>query len=242
MISINVVASGSRGNCYTVYDGKTTLVLEAGVKPKLMERVIMERVIAGGENIAGALITHEHKDHAVSAKFLVNRGITLFASRETLEATGVSSYACYNVVPCCCYNIGSYTVMPFDVDHDARYPLGFYIRSENTDETIVFATDTAAIYNRFARINYLMIECNYLNDILNRNEAEGRINKTLADRIRNTHFSLDDVKAFIKANSTAMNDCKEIYLIHSSVQNGNKEFCTKEIEQMTGIPTYAFGG
>lgn len=235
MIKIDVIASGSKGNCYTICDGTTTLLLEAGIKAKPLGRAL-----ARCKNIAGALITHEHKDHALSVEYLAKWGINIYASQGTFNALNVHEYAQNILRAGDVYDIGEWIVLPFEVAHDTEEPLGFYIRSQRTAETVLFATDTRCIYNRFRRIDYLMIECNYIDELLRENEANGKINYKLAERIRDTHFSLDDVKDFCIVNSEALKRCKEIYLIHLSARNCNAEVAEREVERLTGIPSIAF--
>lgn len=235
MIKIDVIASGSKGNFYTLYDGTTTLLLEAGIHPRTMGRAL-----AKCTHIAGALITHEHKDHARSAEYLTKWGVKIYASQGTFDSCQINRYNKNIVKAGELCEVGEWIVLPFEVEHDTAEPLGFYIRSQRTAETVLFATDTSCIYNRFKRIDYLMLECNYLDDMLDDNERKGKINHSLAERIRNTHFSLDDVKDFCIANAVGLARCKEIYLIHLSDRNCNARAVEREIERLTGILTTAY--
>ena len=62
MIEIFPLASGSRGNCYRVNDGSTPLLLEAGIQLKEIQKQLNFRV----SELAGCIISHEHKDHSKS--------------------------------------------------------------------------------------------------------------------------------------------------------------------------------
>ena len=79
MIKVRCLASGSSGNSYAVDDGKSVLLLEAGVKAK--------RIVAGFSpvlsRVAGCLISHEHGDHACGAGELAGYGVDLYASEGT---------------------------------------------------------------------------------------------------------------------------------------------------------------
>ena len=59
MIEINIQGSSSAGNNYLLADGNSSLMLEAGLKPK----DIMKQGI-NFSNIQGLLVTHEHSDHS----------------------------------------------------------------------------------------------------------------------------------------------------------------------------------
>ena len=81
-----------------------------------------------------------------------------------------------------------------------------------------------------------MIECNYALDILNENVKNGRIGAFLKNRVLKSHFSLENVKEFIKA--TDLSELKEVWLLHLSDSNSNAERFKKEIQAITGTPVY----
>jgi phosphoribosyl 1,2-cyclic phosphodiesterase len=54
-------------------------------------------------------------------------------------------------------------------------------------------------------------------------------------RLVNSHFSLENVLEFLKANDT--NKLKEIYLMHLSDKNSDAELFKNEIEKLTGVIT-----
>jgi len=55
-MEIKVLASGSSGNAYFVSDGKTPLLLEAGIPFKEIQRGLNFRL----QELVGCLISHEH--------------------------------------------------------------------------------------------------------------------------------------------------------------------------------------
>ncbi|EDO0821657.1 MBL fold metallo-hydrolase, partial [Listeria monocytogenes] len=55
-------------------------------------------------------------------------------------------------------------------------------------------------------------------------------------RVLQSHFSLENVKDFLKAND--LSQLREIHLLHISEKNGDKERFKKEIQAMTGVPVY----
>ena len=76
MFDIKVLASSSAGNCYIISDGITRLLLDAGVKIK----DILVACDFNMDTIRGALVTHEHKDHALAVEDLTGRGISIYGS------------------------------------------------------------------------------------------------------------------------------------------------------------------
>jgi phosphoribosyl 1,2-cyclic phosphodiesterase len=133
------------------------------------------------------------------------------------------------------FNIGSWTVLPFDTRHDAEEPLGFLLANQDR-EKLLYATDTYYIKYKFSGLTHIAIECNYSLDILRTNVANGSIDPVLKNRILKSHFSLENVKEFLKAND--LSKVQEIWLLHLSEQNSCEKRFKREIQSLTGKPVY----
>ena len=231
MLEIHCLASGSSGNSYAIDDGENVLLLEAGIK--------INKILQGYydflERVAGCLITHEHNDHAVSTIKLHDSGIKMYASKGTfqnIKGVNPADYGYITVTAGKQFKVGSYIVMPWQAQHDCSEPLGYLIYSTVTKDKLLFATDTYYIPNRFVGLNYIMVECNYSEEILRENLITGSINGTLAKRLRQSHFSLENVKEFLMAND--LSRVEEIYLLHLSGKNANSKAFKEEIQKLTG--------
>jgi phosphoribosyl 1,2-cyclic phosphodiesterase len=55
-MNIKFLASGSKGNCYIVNDGKSTLIIDAGIPFKKIQIGIGFKM----STVDGVLISHEH--------------------------------------------------------------------------------------------------------------------------------------------------------------------------------------
>ncbi|NEZ50299.1 MBL fold metallo-hydrolase, partial [Clostridium botulinum] len=129
------------------------------------------------------------------------------------------------------FKIGEFIILPFKTEHDAAEPLGFLIQHLEMDQ-LLFITDSYYCRYKFSDIDHVLIECNYSDEIL----KERKLPQKLKDRIIKSHFELENVKEFLKA--TDLKGTKEIVLIHLSDGNSNAEQFQKEIEMLTGKPTY----
>lgn len=238
---IYCLGSGSKGNSYAVDDGRSVLLLEAGLPaPKILSgyRELLPRV-------AGCLITHEHMDHAKGAAELARRGIPLYLSNGTRNRIEniQNPYALHTVrayEPFHLYGQEEvlWMVMPWAAQHDAAEPLGFFIQSRTTGEKLLFATDTCFIPNTFRGLNTIMIECNYDRDILERAIENGRTDPRILHRLEISHFALHNVKDMLAAND--LSQVSHIYLLHVSAANGNKQLFGEKIRAFTGIPVTVF--
>lgn len=230
-MKITSLASSSRGNCYLIRDGVSSLLIECGVNLKKIRKHIKL------SDLAGCLISHEHRDHSKYAKEII-KYMGIWTSAGTLSELDLGPYDYRATVarPGETYKIGSFLVVPFETQHDAKEPLGFLVYSTATEEKLLFATDTYYIKNRFQDLNYIMIECNYSAEILKANIDAGKIPKAVAKRLFESHFELENVKKFLQAQD--LTTVKAIYLLHMSDGNSDSARFKKEIQELTGVPTY----
>lgn len=84
-----------------------------------------------------------------------------------------------------------------------------------------------------------MIEANYSKDLLDQNVEMGLVPVTHKNRVIRSHMALETVKNFLKAND--LSKVEAIYLIHLSEQNSDAEKFKREIQGLTGKPTYIAG-
>lgn len=231
MIEIQTLATGSKGNCYYITDGHTPLLLEAGIKFKEIQRKLNFQT----RSIKGCLITHEHKDHCSGLPDVLKAGIDTYLSQGTKSALGIEHHRLNAVVNKKQFTIGTWTILPFDVQHDVSEPFGFLLANTAGDK-LLFATDTYYIKYRFQGLTHLMVECNYSQEILDENILSGRTPMVLRKRLMRSHFSLENMKEFLKAND--LTQLQEIWLLHLSDSNSNEEQFRREVAELTGRMIY----
>ena len=231
MIAITPLASGSSGNCYRVSDGRTPLLLECGIQYKQIQRGCGFRLT----EIKACLISHEHQDHAKAVNDIMKAGIDCYMSVGTAEALGISGHRLNIIKAKQQIRIGTWAILPFETQHDAVEPLGFLLANQD-GEKCLYLSDTMYCKYRFHGLTHVAIECNYSLDILKRNVEAGAVPKELKSRILKSHFSLENVKEFLRAND--LSKVQEIWLIHLSDNNSDAQRFKREIRSLTGKPIY----
>lgn len=231
MIDIKTLASGSSGNAYHISDGHTELLIECGINFRDIQIALNFET----SNIAGCLVSHEHKDHTKSLNDVLKAGIDVYASQGTIEQEGINHHRLKTIKAKKQFRVGTWTILPFDVQHDATEPLGFLLRSKNGGK-LLFATDTYYVRYKFRGLTHIMVECNYSMDILEDNIESGIVHPAMKKRLIKSHFSLENVKEFLKAND--LSRVKEIHLIHLSDSNSDAARFKREIQELTGKPVY----
>lgn len=215
-----------------VKSGRSSIMLDCGLPFRELQRKIAFKLPDA------VLVTHEHMDHAKAVQDLTRRGIDCFMTAGTAKQIGAEGHRIHIIAPREQFSAAGFTVSAFETQHDAAEPVGFII--ENDKDKLLYATDTFYIRYRFAGLTKIMIECNHSYEILDRNVADGRLDKQLRDRLVKSHFSLENLKEFLKAND--LSKVTEIWLIHLSDANSNEKIFRREIAALTGKPVYVAAG
>ena len=232
MLDIAVYASGSSGNCYTVSDGETVVMLDCGLPFRRIER------LTGFLLPTAVFVTHEHKDHSKAAQDFMRRGVDAYMTAGTAAALGIEAQHRLHILnPMEQTTVGRITVSAFPTQHDAREPCGFLL--DDGDDRVLYATDTYYIKYQFPGVTKMLIEANHSYKILEENVGAHILNKSLAERRIKSHFSIENVLAFLRAND--LSKVKEIWLIHLSDGNADAGKFARMVEAATGKPVYIGG-
>jgi len=166
-------------------------------------------------------------------------GVPVYASQGTIEAIrGDADLTRFNrILGGQSFEVGQFTVLPFDTKHDAAEPLGFMIRYNPTMETLLYATDTYYLPHKFPNVNYWVCECNYIEDIINQRLAENPETAFLRKRLMTSHMSLRRLLDALKAND--LSKTRKIILVHLSDGNSDEKQMVSSVHAQTGIETVA---
>jgi phosphoribosyl 1,2-cyclic phosphodiesterase len=170
-------------------------------------------------------------DHSKAIKDIMKAGIDCYLSRGTAEALGAAGHRVKIIRAREQFKVGTWTVLPFDTQHDAQDPLGFLLANQEGDK-LLYATDTFYVRYRFVGLSHIMVECNYALDILRANVEAGVVPEELKKRLLKSHMSLETVKGFLKAND--LSRVQEIWLLHMSDGNSDAVRFKREIQELTG--------
>ena len=230
MITFKSIASSSKGNAYTLTSpGAAPLLIEAG----LPIRQLRERIGFSLSGYAGCIVSHEHGDHAKGVKDLLKAGVDCWMSSGTAQALDVFGHHRTNLIHTGeRHHVGPWGVTAFALAHDAAEPLGFLVSLG--DDRLLFVPDTAYIETGFFGVTIAALECNHVGDILDENVRIGRVDASLADRIRRSHMSLEGMIRMLKAND--LGRCRQIYLLHLSDANSDEQRMKLEVQAACGIP------
>lgn len=229
-MKLTVYASGSKGNCYELFDGSSRILLECGLSPKRFGSLV-----GYPGAYAGVLISHEHMDHARAAAHCVTLGMPVYMTEGTFAALddvpnmpNLHELCAGEPLP-----IGSYDVLPLRSFHDAADPVCFVIHSRADGETLFFATDTGYLHHPISGMTIVAIECNYAEAYLT---ESAKIPAKVIERIRRNHMSIERLERYLAACD--LSKTREIYLLHLSDAHSHAVDFRRTIHHRYGLPVY----
>lgn len=226
---VTVIGSGSGGNAYWLEDDGHYLMLDLGLPWDAIRRASGYRTTHSD----GALVTHEHKDHSKAVDDALGAGVDVYMSQGTAREIEAEGHRLHHVKGGQRFNVGPWTVHPFDVRHDVAEPLGFFIGTPS-GYRVLYATDLAHLPCPFEGITHLMIEANHDEGTLEGSVRDGLIPYTLMERLRRTHMSLYNLEQQLP--ELDLRAVRRIWLLHMSENNANEELIVRRVKQLTGKP------
>ena len=168
------LASGSSGNSTYISDGKTAVLIDAGIPYKS----ICARIkLAGGsmESIAAIAVTHSHTDHVSGLKALLQKNniplyITSGTAEELIRKNVLPPTANIVFADCQSAQFGGIEIVRFPTSHDAQGSCGYRVNTSGgscgvcTDLGIV----TDDVRNGITGCDVLLFESNHDIDMLRR--------------------------------------------------------------------------
>lgn len=193
MTTIKCISTGSLGNLYLLECNDETLIIELGVDYNtfLLNIDDIKRVV-------GCLYSHEHKDHLNSKTKtqLENCNINILSYRNTQIGKR--------------YKLGNYDIIPLPSTHNVECR-SFLIKANG--EYILFATDTSQLPKVNVKVDYFIIEVNYLESL--REEAIIKDSNNLT-HLRGIFFNHNSLEETIEYFESLNYKPKKIITIHKS--------------------------
>lgn len=227
MAVLYVTGSSSAGNGYVLEASNgEQLCIEAGCSPTDARKFAHFK----SAKCVGLIVSHEHLDHAKYIPQFLRTGIEVYAGQSVCDIHPTA----HLLEPRRKVQIGSFSVLPFDVAHDV--PCFGYIISHKDFGTLLFATDCCDLSTYFRGVNHFLIEANYSDPMLEAGVATGRVSQGQADRIRLSHLSLEHCIEYLSKCQDSRT--RSITLIHLSSRHADRKYFPDIIQRRTALPTF----
>jgi phosphoribosyl 1,2-cyclic phosphodiesterase len=209
MLALNVLASGSSGNCYLLSCDNETLILDCGIPIKEIKRGLNFDV----SKVKAILVTHAHADHSKALADFQKMGIPCFTPYMDENKNQAKRF-------------GNWFVQSVQVPHDGTDNVAYYIVCPD-GQKMVYATDFEYIPVSFAKqkINILLVECNYCKSMVDRDKEN-------FSHVARGHAELRTTIGIVKDNVS--NALRNVIVCHLSTSNADKEEILAEVKKVAG--------
>jgi len=232
-MEIRCIATGSKGNCYSITVDNETILLDCGIGYKDIVRGIDYQI----GSVKAVLLSHMHGDHSCAYKNFIKSGIPIYTNDETVKHFEIVSGELMIGLPeLKSHKISdTYTVIPFYLPHTTTFResmelvscpnFGWLIIAGK--EKILYMTDFEYCKYSFKKqkINHFIVECNYVDEYVDVDEPNYK-------HVLKGHCSLNTCKKFLEHNKT--DEMKNIILVHISDGHGDRDRMVSEICEIIG--------
>lgn len=224
-LKVCVLASGSKGNAIFVSNGLTSILIDAGLSGKEIERRLKSTGLCPDE-LDAVVVSHEHSDHTKGVGVLSRRfNLPVYINNKTKRAASLQIGSVYDIRNFECgrpFSIDMLTLNPFSISHDAEDPAGFTI--EQNETKIGIATDlgvaTSVVKERLKNCSMLILEANHDPSMLLANEMyPWRLKQRI--KSRKGHLSNEEAKNLLQV--LWHDKLKHVILAHISESNNTTE-------------------
>lgn len=185
------LASGSKGNCHALSDGRRTLLLDAGLTLKQI-RLRLEALGWDFGSVRAVALSHEHSDHIAAVPVLLRRtDWTFLVTRETQQA--VETILGIQLPPARVQTLrpghasdwDGVRLLPFSTPHDAADPVAFRVEWGGFAAAVVtdLGQPTALVADHCADLDLLVLEANHDVQMLREGDYPAALKARILSRI-----------------------------------------------------------
>lgn len=229
--------SGSSGNSAYLGNSEGGIIIDAGIDGDVVFNTLRHNGVTP-DKIKGIILTHDHQDHVRYVYTLVRRykHIRIYCTPRLMGgllrrhniSRRVKEYH-ENIFLEIPFKLAGMNITAFQTSHDGTDNMGFDI--EMGGNHFVVATDMGCITERahyyMSRAHFLMIECNYDLDMLNR----GHYPEYLKNRVRGERGHLDNRQAAQFIIDNYHDDLDYVFMCHLSKDNNTPVIATETLTQ-----------
>lgn len=169
-------------------------------------------------------------DHAGYASQYTKAGIPVYSAFETQKAVEIITGELTRAIPpmkSC--KVGNFTVVPFNVPHDADIECYGYLVEHEEIGKLLFMTDLEYCKYDFSswNLNHIICEANYCKEYIDMDDAKYK-------HVLTGHMSIETACNFLKANNNPA--LRTVTLCHLSAQNADSDNFKNRAEQVVDVP------
>ena len=239
LLSLHILASGSKGNATVVEGPKGSILVDCGISRRsLMERAAELGVDMG--RVGAAILTHEHSDHIGGLTVFCNRFEgELFTTAGTAASRSYLAELPFTLVGADdAFSVCGMRVRTFPTSHDVADPFGmrFDLVSEEGEllDSVGYCTDTGVLTDEartaLADVRILALESNHDARML----AAGPYPAWLKRRVSGACGHLSNDQAAAAACELVGPETETRVAMHLSEKNNRPSVCIRTLAEALG--------
>jgi len=214
-MKVDILASGSSGNCIAVRSENTTVLVDAGIAKTKIEKRLLDVGIRP-DSIKAILITHAHADHTKGLPLANKYKIPVFAGRDEWKSIeGVENR--WNINAGNEFQIDDFIVKSFRTHHDAYDPVGYTLTDNEGKVSICLDTGRVddEMIQSMANSDIYIIESNHEPRMVDVSDYPDSVKA----RILSENGHLSNQQAAAALYKLIQGKGEKIYLTHLSSKN-----------------------
>ncbi|WP_100373101.1 MBL fold metallo-hydrolase [Bacillus sp. FJAT-45037] len=230
-MKVNILSSGSQGNCIALSSGNTTILIDAGIAKTKIEKRLLE-VGVRPDHISAIFITHAHGDHIKGLPLANKYRIPVYAGLEEWKDIKVSVDAelMNNVSPNKSIQInGAFEINAFKTHHDAFESYGYVIKDDEQKCSVCLDTGHADsnMIKAMCGSDIYIIEANHDPNMVEASDYPISVQARILSHIG--HLSNEQTAmALVKL---IQGSGEQIYLVHLSNKNNLPVLAEMEVKR-----------
>jgi len=219
MMKIDVLASGSGGNCIAIRSNQTTILVDAGIAKTKIEKRLLDVGIRP-DSIKAIFITHAHADHIKGLPLANKYKIPVFAGENEWKLIGsVDEENRWSFTSGNDFGVDNFHVQSFKTYHDAFDPVGYVFEEISTSEKCSICLDTGKVDEDMLEVmkgsNIYIIEANHEPKMVKVSDYPNSVKARIVSD--NGHLSNEQTAAAL--HQLIQGTGEKIYLTHLSSKN-----------------------
>lgn len=214
-MKVDILASGSSGNCIAVRSSQSTILVDAGIAKTKIEKRLLDVGIRP-DSIKAILITHAHNDHIKGLPLANKYKIPVFAGKEEWKSIQGVEYQ-WNINAGNEFNIDDFKVKSFRTHHDAYNPVGYTLT--NNGKKVSVCLDTGHVDNEMLQTmsgsDIYIIEANHEPRMVEVSDYPDSVKA----RILSENGHLSNQQVAVALQQLIQGKGEKIYLTHLSSKN-----------------------